>query len=1004
MLGVAKASEDDSDSPMEVHSAIDSTASASILNETSSKVNKRRRGGLETSVSQDSSLSVTIEQPKTKSRSTKKNTKTPRNTKQATTSKSQASPSKGESSTSRAEKRVSYNLMSDNEDHSEAPSKKKAKSSKKGGKEQKQSPERGSSKNISFDKNVTPKTSPVLNVSFTPHRSKKTPRKSPMNLGSPKTHSPSPVKFTLVPRKLEIVDSPPSSENSLLQNNSLNAGNDSIHNTSKSRKSSKSKLNVSSSKKIAPFKPRPTFSKSPKIVLKTPKAKSSKKGTSNTSAGSAKSKKTSPLKQKKSPMKSAKPAKSVKQAKNESLSVSANTSGLIDFNETVTPQKSLDSTVNTSVKSPVKSPKAASLSKSKLELLSSSLKSIPKVVLSSVSTKTPSKSSKPASPTKSKGSPKKGSPVKSVASPKSKLTLVPKGSPKVVLVRKSPVKSVKKTSPTKPKVSSPSKAKKSSPKAKGHVINTSQESSKAVASPLKTEVKSTSKSTSASGSPKKSNKTPTKSSRSSLNTSSRKTPTKSSRSSLNTSSRKTPNTSLSTTSSPKKMPKIVLTLKSKKSPLKSTKSATLLSAKKSPKASASKIQKVLVKSPRSTPVSKALKVPIKRLSRKSSPTKNTSKNATLSPKVVVSKLSSPELRNNNLRAKENQPSVALVPVDHEAHKSTASTSKSPTKSPKLAATRKSKSPVKSPKSVVKKPVTGRTSLKPNTPSSAVTNRLLKLKPTSTSTPREKGKPTRSPLGKSKIIKRLNNQSTLQITQPLLADESEPFLDNSSLIRMSDVFDVDSPRKNTTFDKNSSKTKSPKAAEKLNKSDTFEVEKSPKNSSRRSNRSGTFEVTKTSPNTSGKNKSKKNNTYEVNEPKTPGLQSKSMKRTVNQAELDGEPSTKKSRKVNFASPARETTRASSINRIGTPAHPKNPRKTPVSIRVTKTPIEARSRINSVGLGNKTPLCTPSNKRRSISVGDPTRRSNYDAQLASVNRLSRPKAVIDSHKKLGNSICL
>ena len=61
--------------------------------------------------------------------------------------------------------------------------------------------------------NTTPKSSPI-SVPLTPHRSTKTPRRSPDNLGSPKTHSDTPLRYSKTPRKLEIADSPTSSDDS----------------------------------------------------------------------------------------------------------------------------------------------------------------------------------------------------------------------------------------------------------------------------------------------------------------------------------------------------------------------------------------------------------------------------------------------------------------------------------------------------------------------------------------------------------------------------------------------------------------------------------------------------------------------------------------------------------------------------------------------------------------------------------------------------------------------
>ncbi|XP_046601608.1 probable serine/threonine-protein kinase nek3 [Neodiprion lecontei] len=61
---------------------------------------------------------------------------------------------------------------------------------------------------------VTPESSPML-VTLTPHRSSKTPKKSPLNIGSPKTHSYSPLRLSKTPRKLPItVESPATSDKS----------------------------------------------------------------------------------------------------------------------------------------------------------------------------------------------------------------------------------------------------------------------------------------------------------------------------------------------------------------------------------------------------------------------------------------------------------------------------------------------------------------------------------------------------------------------------------------------------------------------------------------------------------------------------------------------------------------------------------------------------------------------------------------------------------------------
>lgn len=66
----------------------------------------------------------------------------------------------------------------------------------------------------SGDDTITPESSPML-VNLTPHRSSKTPKKSPVNIGSPKTHSLSPLRLSKTPRKLTIsVESPATSDKS----------------------------------------------------------------------------------------------------------------------------------------------------------------------------------------------------------------------------------------------------------------------------------------------------------------------------------------------------------------------------------------------------------------------------------------------------------------------------------------------------------------------------------------------------------------------------------------------------------------------------------------------------------------------------------------------------------------------------------------------------------------------------------------------------------------------
>jgi len=132
---------------------------------------------------------------------------------------------------------------------------------------------------------ITPKSTPPK-LSLTPHRSKKTPKKSPISLGSPKTHSIAIPKLLKSPRKLSLAVTGENSEENLEKS-------DSDSHSKKSRKRKKKSLsNSPMSEKGASISPIAKnkhkksdinlkiivrkFSKSPKIVLKSPKSKKSK--------------------------------------------------------------------------------------------------------------------------------------------------------------------------------------------------------------------------------------------------------------------------------------------------------------------------------------------------------------------------------------------------------------------------------------------------------------------------------------------------------------------------------------------------------------------------------------------------------------------------------------------------------------------------------------------------------------------------------------------------------
>lgn len=127
---------------------------------------------------------------------------------------------------------------------------------------------------------VTPKSTP-FKLSLTPHRSKKTPKKSPISLGSPKTHSITVSRLLKSPRKLSLLTTSEEnlnksdniSRNKKLEKTKKNDLNDcSMSNKLLKSPVTKNKHKKSDNLKIFVRK----FSKSPKIVLKSPKSEKSK--------------------------------------------------------------------------------------------------------------------------------------------------------------------------------------------------------------------------------------------------------------------------------------------------------------------------------------------------------------------------------------------------------------------------------------------------------------------------------------------------------------------------------------------------------------------------------------------------------------------------------------------------------------------------------------------------------------------------------------------------------
>ncbi|KYM80023.1 hypothetical protein ALC53_09549 [Atta colombica] len=129
---------------------------------------------------------------------------------------------------------------------------------------------------------VTPKSTPPK-LSLTPHRSKKTPKKSPISIGSPKTHSITVPKLFKSPRKLSLVvdedseESLEKSESDSYNKKSRKSKKNTLDNNSKSNKiASTSSATKNNRKKSSLNLISRKFSKSPKIMLKSPKSKKSK--------------------------------------------------------------------------------------------------------------------------------------------------------------------------------------------------------------------------------------------------------------------------------------------------------------------------------------------------------------------------------------------------------------------------------------------------------------------------------------------------------------------------------------------------------------------------------------------------------------------------------------------------------------------------------------------------------------------------------------------------------
>ncbi|XP_011504720.1 PREDICTED: serine/arginine repetitive matrix protein 2-like [Ceratosolen solmsi marchali] len=1133
-----KGSEEEIDNPVEVTSLLDNTVS--FVNDTSLNSRKRKRQADTASTSQDELLNLTTEESKNKSKTKKKHVKTPHSTKKVKSDKSQIIDVnlhivKDESSnikTQKEKRQVSYsinNLTSKYEEIPEMVSRKKLKSDKDNSyrhKKEYKTPEKSHKallNNVkSTEKEVTPKSSPI-NVSLTPHRSTKTPKKSPINLGSPKTHAHDSFKLLNVQRKLSIVDSPSSSENSnhsLKLLNSSNLENSSFENTNISHKKTTSLLlKPSSSKKksISPvFKVRPRFSKSPKIVLRTPKSKSTKSMKTSTSKKALKKSSVSPSKSKKKTiinesLNSVKtPAESVKLKKTQKFDLEKVSKSLVktkDLSETETspnpesPIKTMKTTKsnssskskesNKSIKSAKKESKLSPLnssniiftkSKRLLNITPLSSKKMPKIILS---TKKSSKSKASAKKSRKSLSPAKKSSISVSSTRKSRISVSPTKKSRISVsptkksrisvspakkskISVSPAKrSRKSVSPEKKSRGSVSPAKSSrrsvSPAKKSRRSVSPAKRSRKSVSPAKKSRKSVSpekKSTRSASSAKKSRRSvspakkskisvsPAKRSRKSVSPEKKSTrsassakksrrsvsPAKKSRGSVSPAKKsrglvspaKKSRISISPT---KKTRRSISSVKKSRRSVSPAKQSKSISPVKRSSRSVSPAKKLLSVSPAKksrksvSPANKASKSvsPLKKLNKSpkiASPLKVADISANLSikksvnefmnysflssmcPKVVVNKLSSPVLRNSILTARRNQPTINLIPVDHVIKSSfNLDNQKVPF------------SDYKSLSSINDRSVLENSSLNQDSSIESLKKINSNSKTTNTLTPKQKIKRllslssdkkilrqlsssivlNGSSTPKPKAVKRLNNQSNIKIHQPLIEDQSEPSSNETSLINMSDVFDLDGSEKDITFEINKTNLDKRKSLQDVN---VFQ----------KSSKNNTFEIIKdTSSET--KVKSIKDDTYEL-ETSQIGLEMESDKKILNEININEESESKKSCRVHFANSNLQI-QANAINRIGTPGHAIQQNK--ISTSISKTPtrksfinkIDHRKSVGSASkLQVKTPMNTPLNKRLSNSLSNTkSKKSIHEAQIASVNRLSRPKPIINSEKKLG-----
>lgn len=127
---------------------------------------------------------------------------------------------------------------------------------------------------------VTPKSSPI-SVTLTPLRTTKTPKRSPLNLRSPKSHPGVSLRLSQTPRKLMLFNNStstlgsPNTSLELKKNTRSRIQNSSLSNTTMSNAKAKSKKLKSIRTSIEQLKFTPQrLSRTPKMILRSPKLRS----------------------------------------------------------------------------------------------------------------------------------------------------------------------------------------------------------------------------------------------------------------------------------------------------------------------------------------------------------------------------------------------------------------------------------------------------------------------------------------------------------------------------------------------------------------------------------------------------------------------------------------------------------------------------------------------------------------------------------------------------------